>query len=284
MQFVILTGMSGAGKSTVLKIFEDLGFFCVDNLPPALIPRFAEVIFGSDSNITKVALGIDARGGKLFNDLFAGLAAINGIYEYSILFLDASDNVLVKRYSETRHTHPLAKNDRVITGISMERELLREVKSKATHIIDTTQILARQLKELITEIYMNSRDFNSLMITVLSFGFKYGIPDDADLVFDVRFIPNPFYEPLLKELTGLDRPVRDYVFNCAETTTFLDKLTDMLKFLLPCYITEGKNRLVIAIGCTGGKHRSVSISEDLHMRLNDTGYSVNIRHRDITKG
>jgi UPF0042 nucleotide-binding protein len=276
--------MSGAGKSTVLKFLEDAGYFCVDNLPPSLIQKFAEVCNRPGADIKHVALGIDARGGKLFEDMFSGLETLSSNnLEYSIMFLDASDETLVKRYKETRHNHPLAIHDRVITGIEREREMLSEVKKKATFIIDTSNTLTRQLKETVNEIAIKNKAFNSLMITVLSFGFKYGIPDDSDLVFDVRFLPNPFYLQELKELTGLDAPVRDYVMKSEAAKSFLVKWYDMISFLIPHYVNEGKNHLVISVGCTGGKHRSVALAEALHKTLQSQGLSVAISHRDIDK-
>ncbi|MCL2351186.1 MAG: RNase adapter RapZ [Firmicutes bacterium] len=282
MKFVVVTGMSGAGKSTVLKILEDEGFFCVDNLPPSLISKFAEICFQPGSDITRVALGIDARGGRLFDDLFAGLDALTSENnEYTILYLDASDEVLVKRYSETRRSHPLAKNDRLITGIEKERELLAKVREKSDYIIDTSQILTRQLKEMVTEICVLDRDFSSLLINVLSFGYKYGVPDDADMVFDVRFTPNPFYVPELKELSGNDEAVAAFVMSFEVSRVFFDKMADMLAFLIPLYVSEGKNRLVVAIGCTGGRHRSVTFANLLYKKLLDMNQTVSINHRDI---
>lgn len=283
MRCVILTGMSGAGKSTVLKFLEDIGFFCVDNLPPSLIPKFIEVC-SKNEDIEQIALGIDIRGGKLFDDLFKCLSEIESEeYKFDILFLDASDEVLLKRFKETRRNHPLAKGERIIAGIIRERDLLKEVKQKANYIIDTSHILSRQLKEKINDIFINEETFSSLMITILSFGFKYGIPNDSDLVFDVRFIPNPFYVSELKHLTGNDIEVRDYVMNCEESRIFLDKLTDMIDFLIPNYIKEGKNQLVISIGCTGGKHRSVTLANELYSSLLKKGHSAIITHRDIDK-
>jgi UPF0042 nucleotide-binding protein len=284
MRFVIITGMSGAGKSQTIKFLEDIGFFCVDNLPPALIPKFAEVCFAPGSEIDKVALGIDIRGGRLFSDLFAGLAAIkdNG-YGYEILFLDASDDVLIKRYKETRRKHPLALEERINTGIEKERDILNEVKEKSNYIIDTSNLLTRQLKEEINHIFLEDKKFESLMITVLSFGFKYGIPNDSDLVFDVRFIPNPFYITDMKELTGNDLEVKQYVMKWKESKDFLVKLQDMVEFLIPNYIKEGKNQLVISIGCTGGKHRSVTLANELYFNLKNLGHRVIIEHRDIDK-
>lgn len=284
MRFVIVTGMSGAGKSQAIKFLEDIGFFCVDNLPPALIPKFAEICFAPNSEIDKVALGIDIRGGKLFSDLFSGLSSIkeNG-YNYEILFLDASDEVLIKRYKETRRKHPLALEGRINTGIEKEREILNDVKERAGYIIDTSNLLTRQLKEEINHIFLEDKKFESLIITVLSFGFKYGIPNDSDLVFDVRFIPNPYYIPDMREFTGNDDKIKNYVMQWHESQQFLDKLEDMIEFLIPNYIKEGKNQLVISIGCTGGKHRSVTLANALYSLLKQNGHRVIIDHRDIDK-
>ncbi len=284
MRFVIVTGMSGAGKSQAIKFLEDIGFFCVDNLPPALIPKFAEICFAPNSEIDKVALGIDIRGGKLFSDLFSGLSSIkeNG-YNYEILFLDASDEVLIKRYKETRRKHPLALEGRINTGIEKEREILNDVKERAGYIIDTSNLLTRQLKEEINHIFLEDKKFESLIITVLSFGFKYGIPNDSDLVFDVRFIPNPYYIPDMREFTGNDDKIKNYVMQWHESQQFLDKLEDMVEFLIPNYIKEGKNQLVISIGCTGGKHRSVTLANALYSLLKQNGHRVIIDHRDIDK-
>ena len=284
MRFVIVTGISGAGKSTVLKFFEDMNFFCVDNLPPALIPKFAELCFEQGSEIERVAMGIDIRGGKLFKDLFATLSNLQESgYDMEILFLDASDTTLIKRYKETRRSHPLSKGGSIEEGIRKEREILQDVKKKATYIIDTSNILVRELKEQINHIFVENKNFESLIITVCSFGFKYGIPIDSDLVFDVRFLPNPFYIQELKELTGNDSPVSDYVMSFDESKIFLDKLTDMVKFLIPQYIKEGKNQLVISIGCTGGKHRSVTLANALYNVLKEEGHSILIKHNDIEK-
>lgn len=284
MQFTIITGMSGAGKSTVLNILEDVGFFCVDNLPPALINKFAEICFSPDSGINKVALGIDIRGGNLFHELFNEVdALLESGYKIDVLFLDASDNILVKRYKETRRKHPLAREGRLQDGIKIERELLAEAKEKATYIIDTTNLLSRELKGEILKIFTQGKKYKNLIITILSFGFKYGIPSDSDLVFDVRFIPNPFYINELKAKTGNEKEIQEYVMGWDVSKNFITKLEDMISFLLPNYIKEGKNQLVISIGCTGGKHRSVTLANELYKRLSDHDYSVNIYHRDITK-
>lgn len=285
MRFVIVTGMSGAGKSSVLKFLEDIDFFCVDNLPPALIPKFAELCFEKDGDIERIAIGIDIRGGKLFNDLFEVLGQLEASgYDFEIMFLDAVDSTLIKRYKETRRAHPLSSQKSSIEeGIQKEREILSEVKSKATYIIDTSSILIRDLKNQINRIFLENKSFDSLMVTVCSFGFKYGIPAASDLVFDVRFLPNPFYIQELKELTGNDEPVSSYVLSFPEAEAFLDKLVDMVRFLLPLYVKEGKNNLVISIGCTGGKHRSVTMVNALAKALGEDEHSIIVRHNDIEK-
>lgn len=284
MRFVIVTGMSGAGKSTVLKFFEDIGFFCVDNLPPALIPKFAQLCYDQGGEIDKVAMGIDIRGGRLFADLFTVLEDLRQQgYDYEILFLDASDYALLKRFKETRRSHPLSKNGSIDEGICKERAILEDVKTKATYIIDTSNILTRELKEQINHIFVDNKKFDSMIITIMSFGFKYGIPMDSDLVFDVRFLPNPFYIQELKDLTGNDLPVSQYVMSFPESKEFLNKLTDMLEFLIPKYVKEGKNQLVISIGCTGGKHRSVTLANALFQELYHKNHSLLIKHNDIEK-
>ncbi|MCL2202382.1 MAG: RNase adapter RapZ [Defluviitaleaceae bacterium] len=283
MRIVVVTGMSGAGKTTVLKIFEDAGWHCVDNLPPTFIGSFAKLCVERDTGITQVALGIDIRGGKMFDDLSQGLEELEtqGV-AYSILFLDASNDVLLNRYKETRHVHPLAKNDLVSVGIAKERVLLEDVKPRATYVIDTSFILPRQLKEKILHIFVENAEFDSMMINVVSFGYKFGIPDESDLVFDVRFLPNPFYNPELRALTGLDRDVRDYVMNHSVSVRFSESLLAMLRSLIPHYISEGKNQLIVSIGCTGGRHRSVALANELFTALKH-GHSVVLSHRDIDK-
>ena len=284
MRFVIVTGMSGAGKTSVLKFLEDINFFCVDNIPPALLPKFAELCYEQKGEIERVAMGIDIRGGKLFNDLFQELSSLEEKgYQYEILFLDASDDVLIKRYKETRRSHPLSRNGSIQEGIRKEREMLRDVKTKSTYIIDTSQILTRQLKEQINSIFVDNKNYENLVITIQSFGFKYGIPTDSDLVFDVRFLPNPFYIQELKELTGNDEPVSSYVMRFEETQIFRKKLVDMMEFLIPLYIKEGKNNLVISIGCTGGKHRSVTLANALYAALDKEKHTVLLKHHDIEK-
>ena len=281
MRFIIVTGLSGAGKTEATRTLEDMGYFCVDNLPPKLIPKFAEAC--NTGKIEKVALVIDIRGGIFFDDLFESLLFLkNKEFKHEILFLDSSDEVLVKRFKEARRSHPLAPEGRVITGINDERKKLREVKDRADIIIDTSKYKIRDLREKLNEFYGDDIVIEKqISVTVLSFGFKYGIPVDSDLVFDVRFIPNPFYIPELKQYSGNDEPVKKYVLDQSETTGFLDKLEDMLKFLIPNYIKEGKRQLIIAIGCTGGRHRSVAIANEIHERLLSTNFNSRIEHRDI---
>lgn len=283
MRFVIVTGLSGAGKTQATRSLEDLGYFCVDNLPPTLISKFAEACMQSGGNIEKVALVIDIRGGVFFDDFFDTLNYLKrNEFKYEILFLDASDEVLIKRFKETRRSHPLSPDGRVLTGITQEREKLREIKNIADIIIDTSKYEIRHLREKINETYGDNKNpERQLSITVLSFGFKYGIPVDSDLVFDVRFIPNPFYIPDLKPFSGLDTPVKDYVLKQDETKVFLEKINDMLEFLIPNYKKEGKRQLIISIGCTGGRHRSVAIANQIYENLHDKNYNVYIEHRDI---
>lgn len=284
MQLIIVTGMSGAGKSTAIRALEDDGFYCIDNLPPALIPTFTELCLGQPEKYNKVALGIDIRGGELFTDLFSSLETIKTQgYEYDILFLDSSDTILMKRFKETRRTHPLARSGRIAEGIAKERILLQELKEKSSEIIDTSNILPKEVRELVRKVYVQDEDFNNIMITVVTFGFKYGIPMDSDLVFDVRFMPNPYYLADLRPLTGNDKSVQDYVLENKVSIDFLEKLDDMVEFLIPNYVKEGKHQLVISIGCTGGKHRSVTIGNKLFEALIKNGHSAYIQHRDIEK-
>lgn len=284
MEFLIITGMSGAGKSLVAKYMEDLGYFCVDNLPPALITKFAEIVSRSADKIKKIALVIDVRGGELLNDFFPSLEALKDLgFTYKILFLEASNNVLIKRYKETRRSHPLAHSGRIMEGINEERQVLEQIKRNANQVIDTSNLAPIQLKEEITNIFLKGKEFKGMIISIVSFGFKYGIPMDCDLVFDVRFIPNPYYIPSMRKLTGRNEIVRNYVLNNEQTITFFEKLEDLLSFLIPNYIKEGKSQLVIGVGCTGGRHRSVAIAELLHNTLTDKQYSVIIDHRDIQR-
>ena len=285
MRFIIVTGMSGGGKATAIHMLEDAGFYCVDNLPVSLIEKCTELISIPDSEITKVVLGIDARAGQSFEGV-AGI--IDALKErgtpVEVLFMDANDQVLIKRYKETRRIHPMnAVGDRLEDGIAKEREVLSEIKKKADYVIDTSNLLNRELKEELDRIFVKNEEYNSLMINVLSFGFKYGIPSDADLVFDVRFLPNPYYIDELKHKTGNDKPVQDYVKSFPACGEFVDKLTDMLSFLIPGYVQEGKYQLVIAIGCTGGQHRSVTIANELYDRLKELGgnFGLKLTHRDV---
>lgn len=264
MELVIITGMSGAGKSQAIKVLEDINYYCMDNLPPALLPNFAELCKSSSMDVSKVAVVADIRGGIFFEDLFNSLKELeNKGIKYSILFLDASDEDLIKRFKELRRPHPLSYAGTITDGIAKEREKLEEVKKKSNYIIDTTNMKLGRLKEEILNIFLKGNIYHNLSITVISFGYKYGLPKDSDLVFDVRFLPNPHYIDHLRNFTGNDKSVQDYVMSFETTSEFLDKLFDMLKFLLPLYIKEGKSSLVIAIGCTGGKHRSVTISNYL---------------------
>jgi RNase adapter protein RapZ len=285
MRFVIVTGMSGAGKSTALKILEDVGYFCVDNLPIPLLVKFAEMFMGQESDVDKVALGIDIRGKTAFGQLEEDLDILTEKkVPYEILFLDARGDALLKRYKETRRTHPLAVDGRLDLAIAEERRRLEFLKIRASYIIDTSNLLTRELNQELKKIFVEGKQYKNLYVTVLSFGFKYGIPQDADLVFDVRFLPNPYYIEELKAHTGCEAAVRDYVLNNEKATEFMEKLQGLIDFLLPNYILEGKNRLVIAMGCTGGRHRSVALAEALFQSLKDReDYGVRIEHRDIEK-
>ena len=284
MKIVIVTGMSGAGKSTALNVLEDEGYYCVDNMPISLIIKFADLAASQEEGYSDIALGIDIRSGNALNELDEVLQKLEARrYNYKILFLDSSDDVLVKRYKETRRTHPLAKDDRVDKGISLEREQMTFLKERADYIIDTSQLLTRELKQELEKIFVKDTGYSNLFVTVLSFGFKYGIPVDADIVFDVRFLPNPYYIDDLKSLTGNDKAIQDYVMGFDETKEFLNKVEDLIKFLLPNYVKEGKNSLVIAIGCTGGKHRSVTLANAIADAIRQTGYGCKVEHRDIEK-
>lgn len=284
MQFVIVSGMSGAGKSTALKMMEDIGFFCVDNLPVQLIFKFAELAYAEDTELPNVALGLDIRSGDALSDLPKVLTLLeNAGYDYDILFLDASEDVLVKRYKETRRAHPLARIGRIEDGIRKERQQVAFLRKKADMIIDTSNLLTRELKSELDKIFVQNENYQSFIVTTMSFGFKYGIPRDADLVFDVRFLPNPYYDLRLRPQTGHDTEVQEYVMDCEEAAEFMNKLTDMIEFLIPNYIKEGKNQLVVAIGCTGGKHRSVTVANYLHKAMEQLPYSAKCYHRDIGK-
>lgn len=285
MRFVIVTGMSGAGKSTALKILEDIGYFCADNIPIPLLEKFTELARTTDTEYNKVALGVDIRRGKEIEGLQDVLERLvtDGL-SCEILYLDANDASLVRRYKETRRSHPLARDGRVEDGLAEERRRMEFLKKQADYIVDTSTMLVRELRAEMEKIFVNSQEYRNIYITILSFGFKYGIPEDSDLVFDVRFLPNPYYLDALKHKTGQDAEVRDYVLGFDLTHEFLKKLKDMVEFLLPNYVAEGKNQLVISIGCTGGKHRSVTLANSLYEHLKKNGgYGLKIIHRDIAK-
>lgn len=283
IQLVIITGMSGAGKTVAIQSFEDLGYFCVDNLPPTLLPKFLELMKESGNKMNKVALVMDLRGREFFESLFE---ALDDLTEKSwitpqILFLDAKDSILVSRYKETRRSHPLANNGSPLTGIENEREVLEELKGRAQLIYDTSNLKPRELREKILKQF-STHTSQTFSVNVFSFGFKYGIPIDADLVFDVRFLPNPHYIDTLRPKTGLDEEVSSYVLKWGETQKFAEKLIDLLAFMLPYYKREGKSQLVIAIGCTGGQHRSVTLAEYLGNYFSNE-YKTIVSHRDIDK-
>ena len=284
MKLVIVTGMSGAGKTIALKMLEDIGFYCVDNLPISLVDKFVQLV-SEGTSIEKAALGLDIRSGEELGNLDEILENWRSSnVDVQVLFLDANDAVLIKRYKETRRTHPLAGAGRLENGIEKEREKLAFLKREADYIIDTSMLLTRELRKELEKIFLQDARYKNMYVTVLSFGFKYGIPEDADLVFDVRFLPNPYYDEHLRPLTGQVQAVRDYVMQGGTADAFLKKLFDMIDFLLPNYINEGKNQLVIAVGCTGGKHRSVTIARALYEHLEAAGeYGIRIDHRDIDK-
>jgi len=283
MAFIIITGVSGAGKTRAINALEDIGFYCVDNMPPTLIPKFAEICLQTDGKINNIAIVTDVRGGTLFNSFFDALDELKTQGgEYKILFLDADDNVLIRRFKETRRMHPLSQSGSTISdAIMQERKLLKPARERADYIIDTSNLSPAQLKERIQVLFLGD-DRSSLIVNCVSFGFKYGIPSEADLVFDVRCFPNPFYEDSLKKLTGLDEPVKKYVLSSEQTQGFIKRLYDMIDYMYPLYCEEGKNQLIVAIGCTGGKHRSVTIVEELFKHLLEKDIRVSVSHRDIT--
>ena len=282
MRFVIVTGMSGAGKQTAMKMLEDMGFYCVDNLPLALFDRFVELVVRPGGEISKVALGLDVRADQDFDEAELALQRMRekGI-QFEVIFMDADDTVLIKRYKETRRVHPVSGGGSLEEGIHRERQILENVKQRADYVFDTSTLLTRVLKVELDRIFQQNQEYSSLIVRIVSFGFKYGIPIDADLVFDVRFLPNPYYIDELKRQTGNDAPVHDYVMGFPEAGEFLAKLTDLLHFLIPNYIKEGKHQLVIGIGCTGGKHRRITLANELYAHLRSQGkYGITITHRD----
>ena len=286
MRLVIVTGISGAGKVTALKIFEDNGYYCVDNLPIDLIESFADILFGQTNEKNKVAIGVDIRSGKNLEKMSEVLKNMKAKEQnYEILFLDCNNNTLIKRFKETRRSHPMGDRDSVENEINEERAKLEFLREQADYIIDTSNLLVKELRGEIEKIFVLNRDYRNLFVTIMSFGFKHGVPADCDLVFDVRFLPNPYYVPELKHKTGNQKEVQDYVLNSPVSHEFLDKLVDMIKFLIPNYIEEGKNQLVIGIGCTGGHHRSVTIANELYNQLNssDASYGIRLSHGDIDR-
>ncbi|HHY30688.1 MAG TPA: RNase adapter RapZ [Syntrophaceticus sp.] len=283
MRLVIVTGLSGAGKTQAIRCLEDLGFFCVDNLPPLLIPKITELCQQSGGKVKRVALVMDVRGTRFFGSLDEELRKLSQLgIKYEILFLEASDAVLVRRYKESRRQHPLEEDRSVLEAISAERERLQELRGSANIILDTTEMTVHDLKKSINEIFEDLDNGTRFSITMISFGYKYGIPLDADLVMDVRFLPNPHYVEELKNYTGLDDGVVEYLFSCKETKDFLNLYSDLLGFLMPFYIREGKTHLVVAIGCTGGQHRSVALAECLAAGLR-SNYQVQVHHRDLPR-
>jgi len=284
MRFIIVTGLSGAGKTQALRCFEDLRYFCIDNFPPTLLPKFAEICFHYNGDMNKVALVMDTRSGIFFEDFYGALDFLKEqAYQFEVLYLEAKDDVLVERFKESKRNHPLSQDGRIIDGISKEREILGKVIGIDSNLIriDTSNTSIWDLRQQIIELFDNNLDEKQFKITIISFGFKNGIPSDSDLVFDVRFLPNPFYIKELKSLSGNDKEVRDYVESFKEFKIFFDKLKSLLKFLIPNYIKEGKSQLIISIGCTGGRHRSVSIANNLFEELNSENYLVSLLHRDI---
>lgn len=283
-RFLIITGMSGAGKSLVLRVLEDLDFFCIDNLPPTLISKFAELYQQTEGKIKNVALVVDIRVGSFFKEFTQVLSELKQQgFEYDLLFLDCSDEKLIQRYKETRRRHPLAVEERISHGIATEREMLSKAHDFATDIIDTSNLKDADLRNKIVELFGVEGSRNKLAVTVVSFGFKYGVPTDADMVFDVRFLPNPFYVEHLKYKSGNNEEVVDFIWQSPVTQVFMAKLEDLINFLVPEFIKEGKPQVVIAIGCTGGMHRSVFISNKLVEILRSEGYKARVEHRDLAK-
>lgn len=283
-RLVIISGMSGAGKTQVSRHMEDLGYFCVDNLPPMFIPKFAELCTHSAGSVHKVALVVDTRGREFFDKMIHVLDSMDEKgQKYEMIFMEASDATIIRRYKESRRRHPLAPNSRIIEGIAKERMMLEPVRTRATHIIDTTDMKKSSLKEKIIRWFGSNSESGTMNITVVSFGFKYGMPMDADMVLDVRFLPNPYYIDSMRQKSGAVQEVAEYIWKWPVTREFSAKLNDLVEFLVPNYIKEGKSQLVIAIGCTGGMHRSVFIANRIYQMLRNKGYRVNIEHRDVLK-
>lgn len=286
MEFIIVSGLSGAGKSTVISILEDSGFFCVDNLPPVLIPKFAELCLAGTGSYERVAMVCDIRGGQTFDALFDSLDALKEMqFDYKILFVEADTETIIKRYKETRRAHPLMTGDMTLTeAVEEERRAMEPVRARAAYIIKTTALSTKKLRDEVLSLFAPNREKKEEMsISVTSFGFKYGIPMEADMVFDVRFLPNPFYVDELRPMCGLDAPVRDYIFQYQETEEFMGHLERLMAFLLPRFVEEGKSALVIAVGCTGGRHRSVAVTRALAQTIRKLGYNAGENHRDMTR-
>jgi len=286
MQFTVVTGLSGSGKTQVLKFLEDIGFFCIDNLPPALIPKLSELLFTTNGRFEKVALAIDMRVGDMIDELLPNLEDLKKRgYQYTLLFINADDDVIIKRYKETRHAHPTESDDGLIGSIRLERQRFGKIYNEADYVINTSTLSIAELHKKLKKIYKNDGNAEgSIKVNIIPFGFKYGLPMDADLVFDVRCFPNPFYIPELKEKTGNDKEVQDFVMSAPQTRKFYKQMYEMIFDLLPLYYDEGKESVTIAIGCTGGKHRSVTLANRLGEDLKKDKYDVTMIYRDISKG
>jgi len=284
VKFVIITGMSGAGKSQTIRVLEDADYFCVDNLPPTLLPKFAELCAQLGGKVKRAAIVMDIRGGEFFKSLFESLAYLSSHqWPHEVLFLEASDETLIRRFKETRRRHPLAGSDSIQDGINRERELLSDLRRRADKIINTTDLTPSQLKEEVQALFLRGETGERLLVRVLSFGFKKGIPLDADFVFDCRFLPNPHYIPELKPMSGVDQLIKDFVLKEPMSLEYIGKIHDMVEFVIPLCITEGKSQLVVAIGCTGGRHRSVVLAESLRDKLVEARHRVVVEHRHISK-
>ncbi len=286
MQLIIITGMSGSGKSTAMKVLEDIGFYCIDNLPPQFIPNFADVCTRTGGSLNKVAIAVDIRTGDMFSEIHEVVKKLKTDMpgEVKIIFMESANEILIQRYKETRRRHPLAeKYNSLLEALEAEREALMPLRSQADYYIETSKLSTSQLGEEIRDVFLENH-LDSIVVKVMSFGYKYGISAESDLIFDVRCLPNPFYVPELKTHTGQEACVRDYVMQFPQSQTLLNKINDLLEFLLPLYISEGKSQLVIAFGCTGGKHRSVTFAELTADSLKEKGYRVYKMHRDIKKG
>jgi UPF0042 nucleotide-binding protein len=281
-EVVIITGMSGSGKASVLKAFEDLGYYCVDNLPIGLIPRFAELV-GQSSEIERTALVVDVREGRQLETLPAIVKSVRRIISTKVLFLEASDSILLRRYSETRRPHPLGTNTSVKASLATERKHLRQIRALADLVIDTSKFNVHELRAHITDLFEKKENGRNILVSCVSFGFRHGVPDDADLLFDVRFLPNPHFVPEFRPLTGRHPKVAKYIRSFPQTTEFIQRISELLVYLLPHYIHEGKSYLTIGFGCTGGQHRSVMIAEDVAKRLKKAGYRIKVVHRDSPK-